>query len=46
LPTLIGKPASMAITFESVVCSRRAGRVGISLITMLTRELLIRRCRE
>ena len=32
LPTLIGTPPSMAITFGSVVCSRRTGRVGISLI--------------
>src|SRR4029077_7663076 len=32
LPTLIGTPPLMAITFGSVVCSRRTGRVGISLM--------------
>src|SRR5215510_4044405 len=31
LPTLIGTPPPMAITLGSVVCSRRTGRVAISL---------------
>jgi len=30
LPTLIGTPPLIAITFGSVVCSRRTGRVFIS----------------
>ena len=32
LPTLSGTPPSMAITFGSVVCSRRTGRVAMSLM--------------